>query len=139
MALPLVNGRAYDYVQITVGILGVPVPGISSINYTEEQEVMGNKGTGKYDVSVGEGGITAQASMDISMNDVEALRDVAPERGSLLSIPYFDVVVVFGNIQGVQTHTVRNCKFKNDGVETTEGDTDIKRTFDLYCSHIDYR
>jgi hypothetical protein len=139
MALPLINGRAYDYSQIIIAILGVPVSGVSSINYDEEQEVTGNKGTGEYDVSVGLGGISASGSLEMSMNDVEALRDVAPIRGSLLSLPFFDIVVVFGNPQGVQTHTLKNCKFKKDGVNTSTGDTDIKYTFDIYMSHINYR
>jgi hypothetical protein len=139
MALPLINGRAYDYTQIIFPILGVPVSGVSKISYKEEQEVAGNKGTGEYDVSVGFGGINSSGSVEISMNDIESLRDVAPIRGSLLSLPFFDIPVIFGTIQGVQTHVLKNCKFKNDGVDTSQGDTDIKFTYDLYISHINYR
>ena len=83
--------------------------------------------------------IDASGSLEVSMNDVEALRDIAPTKGSLLSIPAFDITVMFGNSQGVQTHRLRNCEFTNDGVETSQGDTDVKRTFDLVISHIDYR
>ena len=35
---PLINGKTYDYVSITMTILGVPILGVKSINYTEEQE-----------------------------------------------------------------------------------------------------
>ena len=45
MAAALVNGIAYDYTQIIVNILGLPVIGISSVNYTEEQEKTNNFGT----------------------------------------------------------------------------------------------
>jgi hypothetical protein len=139
MPQPLINGRAYDYSQITFIIEGVPVSGISKISYKEEQPVEGNKGAGEYDVSVGLGGISCSGSIEISMNDVEALRDVAPTRGSLLSLPFSDIICVFGNPQKVQTHTLKNTKFKNDGVDSSTGDTDIKMTFDIYISHIIYR
>lgn len=139
MALPLINGQAFDYADIVISILGVPVSGVSSINYTEEQEKANNFGTGTRPVSRGKAAIEASGSLEISMNDVEALRDVAPLRGSLLSIPAFDITVVFGNTQNVQTHRLRNVEFNNDGVETTQGDTDIRRTFDIVISHIDYR
>lgn len=143
MALALINGRAYDYTQIIINILGVPIAGVSKITYTEEQEVKGNMGTGTRPVSVGLGAIEASGSLEISMNDVEAIRDVATTdplyQGSLLTLPFFDIIIVFGNVQKIVTHTLRNCKFKNDGVDTSQGDTDIKRTFDLFISDIKYR
>lgn len=136
--IPLINGRAYDYTQITAVVLGVPLAGISAINYVTEQEKKNNFGTGNQPVSRGRGPKDPTASMEISMNDVEAIRDVAPN-GDLLDIPPFDIVIVFGNIQKPVTHVLKNAEFSNDGVETTQGDTDIKRTFDLTPSHIKYR
>lgn len=138
MAVPLINGRAFDYSQIIVNMLGVPIVSVSSISYTEEQEKVNNMGTGNRPISRGHAAIDASGSIEISMNDIEALREVAPD-GSLLLIPAFDIVVIFGNIQNPQTHILKNCEFTNDGVETTQGDTDIKRTFDLVISHIQYR
>jgi|SRR6056297_552200 len=136
--VPLINGQAYDYTQVIISILGVPVAGINSINYTEEQEKVNNMGTGNRPVSRGRGAIDASGSLDISMNDVEALREVAPD-GSLLKLPAFDILVTFGNEQNIQTHTLKNVEFTNDGVETSQGDTDITRSFDLVISHIEYR
>jgi len=138
MSVPLINGKAYDYVGITAIVLGVPLPSISQINYTEEQEKTNNFGTGNRPVSRGKAAIEASASFEISMNDVEALRDVAPD-GSLLLIPAFDIIIVYGNPQKPVTHVLKNCEFTNDGVETSQGDTDIKRTFDLVISHVKYR
>lgn len=140
MATPLINGRAYDFTEIVVSMLGGPVVGVKSINYTEEQEKTNNFGQGNRPVSRGQGAIEASASIEISMNDVEALRDtVAAQGGSLLAIPAFDISVTYLNAQKVVTHTLKNCEFTNDGVETTQGDTDVVRTFDLVCSDIKYR
>lgn len=136
--IPLINGQAYDFTQITVSILGVPTLGISALNYTEEQEKVNNFGTGNRPVSRGQGPIDASGSIEIAMNDVEALRDAAPD-GSLLKIPAFDITVVFGNVQKPVRHVLKNVEFTNDGVESTQGDTDLKRTFDLVISNIRYR
>ena len=135
MAVTLVNGQAYDYTQIIVTVLGVPLAGISSINYIEEQEKENNFGTGNRPVSRGKGAINASGSLEISMNDVVALRDVAPN-GSLLQLPEFDILVTYGNPQRVVTDTLKNVGFLNDGVETTKGDKDIRRTFDIVLSEI---
>jgi hypothetical protein len=137
-AAPLINGRAYDYTQIEAVVLGVPLSGINSINYTEEQDKTNNMGTGNRPVSRGKGPIDSSGSLDISMNDVEALRDAAPN-GSLLQIPMFDIVIVFGNPQKPVVHVLKNVEFTTDGVESTTGDTDITRTFDIVISNVKYR
>lgn len=138
MATPLINGRAYDYAQIEVNILGVPVAGISAISYTEEQEKVNNFGAGSNPVSRGHGAKNASGSITISMNDIEAIRDAAPQ-GSLLAIPSFDISVTFLNAQKVVTHVLKNVEFTNDGVEATQGDTNIERAFDVVLSHIVWR
>lgn len=139
MAIPaLINGKAYDFTQIIVSILGVPTAGITALNYTEEQEKTNNFGAGTRPVSRGHGAIEASGSIELSMNEVEALRDAAPD-GSLLKIPPFNITVTYLNLQKVVTHKLKNCEFTNDGVETSQGDTDIKRTFDLVISDIQYR
>lgn len=138
MAVPLINGRAYDYTQIVVSMLGVPVIGISSISWSEEQDKTNNFGQGNRPVSRGQATIQASASIEISMNEIEAIRDIAPN-GSLLAIPAFDIVVTFGNLQKPVTHVLKNAEFKNDGVEASVDDTDLKTSFDLVISHVEYR
>lgn len=134
---PLINGRAYDYTQITFSILGQPLAGVSSINYTQTQEKTNNYGTGNMPVSRGHGAIESECSIELSMNDVEKLRNASPDK-SLLSLGAFDILVVY--INGVTTvkHVIKNCEFTDDGTETSQGDTDIKRTFTLTPSHINF-
>jgi|TARA_R110002012_G_scaffold271164_2_gene456349 hypothetical protein len=139
MAVPaLINGQAYDYTQIIMSVLGVPVAGVTSINYTEEQEKTNNFGAGNRPVSRGRGAIEASGSIELSMNEIEALRDAAPS-GSMLKIPPFEITIVYLNLQKVVTHKLKNVEFTNDGVETSQGDTDIRRTFDIVMSDVKYR
>lgn len=135
---PLINGRAYDFAQIVCNVLDVPLMGITSVSYSETQEKTNNYGAGKWAVSRGHGVVEAEVSLDIHMNDIEALRDAAPN-GRLLDIPAFDITVTFLNENKVVTHTLKNCEFTSDGVEGSQGDTQLTRSFDLVCSHVEYR
>ena len=138
MAVPLVNGQAFSYVQITPLFLGVPLVSMTSITYEEVQEKVDNLGTGNRGISRGRGPIVSTGSMELSMNDIEAMREVAPN-GSLLAIAASDFVLVFGNPQNVQTHVLKNLEFTNDGGAGTQGDTDLKLTLNFIISDVQYR
>ncbi|GAF93645.1 unnamed protein product [marine sediment metagenome] len=138
MAEPLINGRAYDYVDIQVSILGAELNGVTEVNYTSTQEKVNNFGTGVFPTSRGRAARDTAGSIGLSMNEVEALREIAP-LGNLLDIPAFDIVVVFGNVQAPQTHIVKNCEFLSDGTETSQGDTSVNRVYDFVASHVQYR
>ena len=138
MATPLINGRAYDYTQITISFLGVPLAGVTSINYDEDQEKTNNMGTGNRPVSRGHGAIDSTGSIEMSMNDLEALRAASPTN-SLLDIPMFDVILVFGHPTAPKTHVLKNVEFKKDGLDGAVGDTDLKKSLDIVLSHVEYR
>jgi hypothetical protein len=136
---PLVNGTAYSWSQITLNILGVPVAGVSAISYNEEQEMTDNYGAGNRPVSRGYGRITTEGSVTLHMEEVEAIQ-AAVSTGRLQDIPEFDVVVAYlpegGNIV---THTLKNCRFKNNGREVSEGDMAINVEIPLQISHINWK
>lgn len=136
--IPLINGRAYEFAQIAIEMLGGNVNSASAISYKEEQAKENNFGAGYRPVSRGHGAINANASITMGMQDVEALRDIAPN-GSLLSLPPFDIKVTFLNAGKVVTHIVKNCEFLDDGLDTSQDDKDIKGTFALLPSHVKYR
>ena len=138
MAQPLINGQAFDYAQITPLYLGVPLVSMTSISYEEVQEKVDNPGTGNRGISRGRADIKSSGSLEISMNDIEALRDIAPD-GSLLLLPASDFILVFGNPQNIQTHILKNLEFTNDGGTGTQGDTDMKMTLNFIISNVIYR
>lgn len=138
MATTLVNGKSYSFVDVVLVVAGVPVFGVTAINYEETQEKTNNYGASTRAVSRGRGKKESSASITLSMNEVEALRDAAPE-GSLLNIDPFDVQITYVNPQKVVTHVLKNCEFINDGVDISEGDTDAGKQFDLVLSHVKYR
>lgn len=136
--IPLINGRAYDFTQVVVKIFGASVSSVSAISYSEEQAKENNYGTGTRPVSRGRGAKNASGSITLSMNDIEAIRDTI-DTGSLLDIEPFDVQISYLNSEKVVTHILKNCEFTNDGVEASQDDKDLKKSFDLVISHINYR
>ena len=136
--IPLINGRAFDFAQIIVNILGVPLAGIASVEYSESQEKVNNYGAGKNPVSRGHGAVEREVSLEIHMNDIEAIRTVAPF-GKLLNIPPFDITVTYLNGAVTVTHILKSCEFTTDGISASQGDTQISKSFDLVCADIVYQ
>jgi len=139
----LINGRAYDFSQVIVNIMGVAITGVTEITYEEEQEKTNNRGTGPRANSRGRGSIESSASITLSMNEVEKLRDASvtagDTTGSLLSLEPFTITVNFNNAQRPITHTLLDCEFTKDGGGGALDDTELTMTFDLITSRINYR
>lgn len=138
MAVTLVNGEAFTFAQITSVYLGSTLPSMTSIEYGEDQEKTNNMGTGNRPVSRGRGPIDASGTIELAMNDIEALRNAAPNR-SLLQLPPSDYILVFGNPPTIQTHVLKAFEFKTDGGGGTTGDTDLKKSFDFIISEVQYK
>lgn len=138
MSVVLINGRAYDHTQVQVIYLGVPLPSVTSLDYGEEQDKANNFGTGNRPVSRGRASIDSSGSVELSMNDIEAIRDAAPN-GSLLQIPAGDMLVVFTNPQKPVTHVIKNLEWTTDQPSSSQGDTDIKATLDFIASNVKWR
>lgn len=138
MSIAVINGRAYDHSTIIVSYLGVPLPSVSTLDYGEDQDKAYNNGTGNRPVSLGQGAIAASGTVELSMNDVEAIRDVAPN-GSLLQIPAGDLTITFLNPQKPVSHTIKNLVWTSDRPSSSEGSTDIKLSMDFVASNIKWR
>jgi hypothetical protein len=136
---PLINGIAYGWSSVTVNILGRPVVGITSVSYSESQEMENNYGAGNRPISRGYGRITSEASITLDMTELQALREVAPN-GRLADIPEFDIIVSYvPDSNRTVTHTIRNCRFMGDGVEVEEGAMNITQDMELIISHIEWQ
>ena len=136
--IPQINGVGYSWGQIVLNILGSAIYGVNSINYTENQEIENTYGAGNFPVERGFGQIEFEGSLELHMKELEFLQDVAPN-GRLQEIPEFDIVVSYVNEQRVVTHTLRNCRFKNNGRETSQGDTAIAQSIELSIGNIKWQ
>jgi hypothetical protein len=136
--IPLINGKAYEYADITCIILGVPIVGITAIEYGEEANTENIYATGRYPVSRGYGQVTPSAKVTILMNEVMNIVSAAPN-GRVHDIPEFDIIVTYTDANLIPvTHKIRNCRFKNNMISSASGDTSIAIPLDLIVSHIEF-
>lgn len=136
--VPLINGKSYEWADIVVNILGVPVVGITSIEYEEKQGMENIYGAGRFPVSRGYGKVEPTAKITLLMEEVQAIMSVAP-LGRIQDIPEFDISVVY--IDAALTtvkHKLRNVRFTNNPRTSSSGDTSIPVEIDLIISHVEW-
>lgn len=125
MATPLINGRNYSWGNIKLVLFGVPVVGITKIDYKKSQTKENQYGFGYEPISRGYGNVEYEASLEIYVDELRRIKNAAPNR-DLLAIPPFDIQVVFGG-DGVlpATDVLRACEFMEDPLSTSQNDTKI--------------
>ncbi len=136
--LPLINGKSYEYADVTCIILGIPIIGITSIEYGEESKTENIYATGRFPVSRGLGTVEPSAKITLLMEEVMNIVSVAPN-GRLYEIPEFDIIVAFTDLSLIPVvHKIRNVRFKNNKISSSTGDTSIPVELDLVVSHIEW-
>lgn len=136
---PLINGKSYENSDIQVTILGVPVVGITNIEYEEKQAMENIYGAGESPVSRGYGKIEPMAKITLLMEEVENIMSVAP-LGRLNKIPEFDIVVLYLDASLVlRKHKLRNVRFTGNNRKSSSGDTSIPVELELILSHIEWQ
>lgn len=121
----LINGVSYAWANINALVLGIPLTGITSINYKRKQVKTNNMGAGMKPVSRGYGNYEFEGDIEIYMETLKAIIAGAPNR-DILQIPPFDIPVLFsGDGVTVTTDTLKKVEFLEDPMEAKQGDTKI--------------
>ena len=84
--IPYVNGELVGWADIVVTIAGVPITGITGVEYNDEQQVDPKYGAGRYPVGYGKGRITCTGKITLYHEEVVAIQRQAPS-GRLQDIP----------------------------------------------------
>lgn len=136
--VPYINGKLYDWADIVLTIAGVPVTGITSIEYKDDQEIVAKYGAGRFPVGYAKGRITCTGKIVLYQEEVEAIQRQSLT-GRLQDIAPFDIGVTYMPDTGIVTHDkLRNCMFKNNGRGWKEGGTGQEVEIDLVMSHIQW-
>lgn len=134
--IPLINGVEYSWGDITATIGGVPVIGITAIEYGDEQVVENHYGAGRYPVSRSKGRVTPSAKITLTMGEVVAIQ-AKSLTGRLQDLAPFPIVVCYIPEDGqIVTDKIMNCQFKKNARTWKEGDTRQTVDLDLVPSHI---
>lgn len=136
--VPYVNGKLYDWADIVTAIAGVPVTGITGIDYKDDQDIVTKYGAGRYPVGFAKGRITCTGKITLYQEEVEAIQRQSPT-GRLQDIAPFDIIVSYLPDTGVVSiDKLRNVMFKNNGRGWKEGATGQEIEIDLVMSHIEW-
>lgn len=137
--LPLINGQRHSWSSIEVNLLDRIVTGITSISYDDTEMKENHYGAGNMPVHRGRGKYEANASLTLYNYEVEAIQAALPRGKRLMDSPPFDIKVSFlDETDAIVTHVIRNCEFKSNNRNMSQGDTKIEVSLDLIVSHIEW-
>jgi hypothetical protein len=122
---PLINGVAFSWSSISLVLFGVPVVGITSIEYKRKQTKTNNYGAGVEPVSRGYGKKECDGSIEIYLDEWKRIIAAAPSRDPL-DIGWFDIQVLYGNsIADATKDVLKAVEFMEDPFAAKEGDTKL--------------
>jgi len=134
---PLINGIAYSWSTIQFTLFGVPVAGITNIEYKRKQTKTNNYGAGQEPVSRGYGKKEYDGSIEIYLDEWKKIINASPNRDPL-SIGWFNIPVVYGNsVADITTDVLRGVEFLEDPFTAKEGDTKLTVKIPLIIAQID--
>lgn len=138
MATPLVNGNLYGWANIEFNVAGLDIYGVTSIEYTEEEETEFVYGAGKRPVGRATGNINTEGSITLQMEEIQRLQDTSID-GRLQSIEAFSVIVSYLKKNGdTVTDTLRECVFTNNGRSASQNDKTIEQDLTLSIGFIEW-
>ena len=130
-------GKVTGWNDVSVRLFGRVLEGITEVSYSDEQEIEPVYGGGGMPIGKGKGYYKAKASVSLTQEERVALMQSLPPGMRIQDVPDFDIIVAFEYQNQVYKDVIRNCSFKNDGVEIKSGDKSMAFKFDLVPTHID--
>lgn len=136
---PLINGINYSWANIKVNLFGVPVVGITEINYNRKQKKENNYGLGVDPVSRGYGNKEYDGDITIYLDEWKRIIDASPNRDPL-DIKPFDIQVLFGGSSvAFKQDTLRSCEFLEDPMQAKQGDSKLLVKIPLIIALIEHK
>jgi hypothetical protein len=138
IGVPLINGVEYTHADIVLQILGIPVVGMTSIDYKDTQAIENVYGTGQLPVAVSFGQASFEGSVTLLMKEAQRLSAAAPG-GRLQNIGFFDIRVNYLTEQGdLVSHKLIKCRFKGRNPNSQVNNSQIEEQMDLHITDINY-
>lgn len=128
----------YGWANVSFILFGVPVVGITKIDYKNKQKKENIYGAGTKVIGRGYGNEEPEGSIEIYTDVWKQIIANSPDRNPL-KIPPFDIPVLFsGNGLQTQKDVLRGVEFLEDPLSTSQGDTSIKVTIPLIIADINH-
>ncbi len=120
--MAIINGRQYEFADLTLVMGGRDVTGFRGIKYTNKQEKEAIYGKGNRPISIQKGNISYEGEITLTQSEYETL--VAVGKGSVLSLN-LNAVCSYGNpAQGdvMIVDTIIGLQFTEGSKELKQGD-----------------
>ena len=120
---PLINGISVSWANVKLVLFGVPVVGITKIEYKKKQKIEDHYGVGQEPTSRGYGNNEYEAKITLYKEEWNKIISAAPARDPL-QIPFFDIQVTFqATSQPAHCDVLQACNFMEDAFTIGQGDT----------------
>lgn len=137
MATPLINGINYSWANVTINLFGVPVVGITKIDYKRKQKKENNYGIGAQPVSRGYGNFEYEGSIELYTDEWKRIIAASPNRDPLLIAPFNIQVVYGGTGVTIDKDVLRAVEFMEDPLTASQGDTKLLVSIPLIIGAIE--
>jgi hypothetical protein len=139
MANPLINGVGYSWANVKLVLFGVPVIGITHIEYKRKQKKENHYGMGTEPIQRAYGNKEYEGKITLYRDEWNAIIAAAPSRDPL-DIPFFDIQVSFAGTRVLPVLDVlRACEFTEDPFTVAQGDTKIMVEIPLIIGLIEHK
>ena len=135
---PLINGINYSWASIKIVLFGVPIVGITKIDYKIKQKKENQYGIGYEPISRGRGNKEYEGSIEIYTDELKRIINSAPNR-DLMAIPPFPIKVLFED-PSTGTYLTQDsllmCEFMEQGLSAAQGETKLLVSLPLVIGQI---
>ena len=142
--MTIINGRQYEWADISL-ILGCrDVTGIRGIKYKEKQEKELMYGKGNQPLSIQKGNKSYEGEITVTQSELETLKLLARQqtlRSSILGLN-LNAVVCYGNpLKGdaMITDRLYGIQFTEEEKSMSQGDNNMEITLPFICTDIQYQ
>jgi hypothetical protein len=137
--MAVINGRQYEFADLTLFLGGRDVTGFRGIKYTSAQEKEVLFGKGNRGMSIQKGNITHSGEISLTQSELETLK-LAGE-GSVLNLS-LNAIVCYGNpLKGdvLITDKISGLQFTEEAKDIKQGDKFMEITLPFICLDIEYQ
>lgn len=142
--MAIINGRQYEFADLTLILGGRDVTGFRGIKYTEKQEKEVLYGKGNKPMSIQKGNFSYEGEISLTQSELETLKALARTktlRSSIMGLT-LNAVVAYGNpLKGdaMITDRLYGIQFTEDAKEMSQGDKFMEVTLPFICTDIEYQ
>lgn len=142
--MTIINGRQYEFADLSLVMGGRDVCGLRGIKYSEKQEKEVLYGKGNKPLSVQKGNFSYEGEISLTQSELETLKLLARTitgRSSIMGLN-LNAVVCYGNpAKGdvMVTDRIFGIQFTEDAKEMKQGDKFMEVTLPFICTDIEYQ